>query len=238
MILDPVLALLQFETRIPMGRTVDLVHFARHPWLYPLAGYVTGGIAALAVFLIAPQALAAAISLALVLLITGFHHLDGLLDFGDGLMAHGSRERRVAALTDRAIGAGGVGLGITVTLVAYAGLSSVPRVSVAILAGEVLGRLGLAWITVAGRPFREGIHATLHRGARPVHGLYVVIPVIPLLLVLPAGPLLLAGAVTGITVTGMVALGDRLFGGVNGDVAGASHEIIRALVIASLALVL
>jgi cobalamin synthase len=36
----------------------------------------------------------------------------------------------------------------------------------------------------------------------------------------------------------MITLGDRLFGGVNGDVAGATHEIVRALVLASLAIVL
>jgi adenosylcobinamide-GDP ribazoletransferase len=237
MILDPVVALLQFETRLPLGRPVDLGPFARHSWLYPLAGYVTGGIAALAAFLIAPRPLAAAAGLALALLITGFHHFDGLLDLGDGIMAHGNREKRVAALTDRAIGAGGVGLGLVVTLVAYAGLSSVPRVWAAILAGEVLARLGLTWITVAGRPFREGIHATLHQGARPVHGLYAVVLVLPLLLILPPCPLLLAAGVTGLAVAGMISLGNRLFGGVNGDMAGASHEIARALVIASLALV-
>jgi adenosylcobinamide-GDP ribazoletransferase len=237
MILDPVIALLQFETRLPLGRARDFHDFARHPWLYPVAGYVPGGIGALAALLIAPRPLAAAVALGLALLVTGFHHFDGLLDFGDGIMAHGTREKRVAALTDRAIGAGGVGLGLTVTLVAFAALSSVPRVSAAILAGEVLARLGTAWVTVAGHPFREGIHATLHRGARPVHGIYAVVPVLPLLLVIPQSQLLFAGAVTAITVAGMIALGDRLFGGVNGDVAGASHEIARALVIASLALV-
>jgi len=238
MILDPVVALLQFETRLPLGRPAELGAFARHPWIYPLAGWVTGGIAALAAFLIAPRSpgLAAAAALAAVLLVTGFHHLDGLLDLGDGLMAHGTREKRVAALTDRSIGAGGVGLGITVTLLAYAALSSAPSVWIAILAGEVLARLGLAWITVAGTPFREGIHATLHRGARPVHGVYVLIFVVPLLLVLPPATLLLAAVVAGITVAGMTALAGRLFGGVNGDVAGATHEILRALVIAAIVL--
>ena len=165
-------------------------------------------------------------------------HLDGLLDLGDGLMAHGGREKRIAALTDLAVGAGGVGLGLVVTLVAFAGLSSVPSVPAAILAGEVLARLGTAWITVAGRPFREGIHATLHRGARPVHGILALVLAVPLLLVLPAVPLILAGAVTALVTAGMIALGDRLFGGVNGDLAGAAHEITRALVIASLAMAL
>ena len=238
MILEPVIALLQFETRLPLGRPADFGTFARHPWLYPLAGYLTGGIAALFAFSLAPRSagLAAAAALAAALLVTGFHHLDGLLDFGDGLMAHGSREKRVAALTDRAVGAGGLGLGIMVTLVAFAALSSAPSAWVAILAGEVLARAGLVWITVAGRPFREGIHATLHRDARPAHGIYALIFLLPLLLVLRPGSLLLAAGVTGLTVAGMITLATRLFGGVNGDVAGAAHEIARALVIVSLAL--
>ncbi|MDD1661025.1 MAG: adenosylcobinamide-GDP ribazoletransferase, partial [Methanomicrobiales archaeon] len=87
-------------------------------------------------------------------------------------------------------------------------------------------------------PFREGIHATLHRSARPEHGFYAVILVLPLLLVLPPGPLILAGGITALSVAGMVTLANWLFGGVNGDVAGATHEIARALVIASLAMVL
>jgi adenosylcobinamide-GDP ribazoletransferase len=127
---------------------------------------------------------------------------------------------------------------MVVTLVAYGGLSSVPSVWTAILAGEVLARLGTAWVTVAGRPFREGIHATLHGGAHPVHGLYALLLALPLPLILPAGPLALSLLVTTIAAAGMVALGDRLFGGVNGDVAGAAHEITRALVVATLALAL
>jgi adenosylcobinamide-GDP ribazoletransferase len=238
MILEPLLALLQFETRLPLGKPADFGSFARHPWLYPVAGWVVGGIAAFLAFPLASRApaLAAAAAIAAVLLVTGFHHLDGLLDFGDGLMAHGSREKRVAALTDRAVGAGGVGLGIAVTLVAYAALSSSAPGWAAILAGEVLARVGLAWITVAGPPFREGIHATLHRGARPVHGILALAFVLPLALVLPPGALLLATVITSLSVAGMIALAGRLFGGVNGDVAGATHEIGRALAIATLVL--
>ncbi|MDD1659375.1 MAG: adenosylcobinamide-GDP ribazoletransferase, partial [Methanomicrobiales archaeon] len=116
MILEPAIALLQFETRLPLGKPVDYSRFASHNWLYPLAGYLVGGIAAIVALLIAPRPLAAAAALAIALLVTGFHHLDGL-------MAHGSREKRVAALTDRSIGAGGVGTGLSVTLVSFAALS-------------------------------------------------------------------------------------------------------------------
>ncbi len=56
MILEPVIALLQFETRLPLGKPAEFGAFARYPWIYPLAGYVTGGIAAAAAFLLGPDA--------------------------------------------------------------------------------------------------------------------------------------------------------------------------------------
>ena len=70
--------------------------------------------------------IAAAAVLALVLILSGCNHLDGLLDFGDGLMAHGSREKRVSAMTDRQIGTGGVAAALIVILLAFSGLLSVP----------------------------------------------------------------------------------------------------------------
>ncbi len=116
-------SLLQFTTILPIGKSQDLGEFGRNSYLYPLAGYVIGGLVALPVFFIADKTIAAAVSIALILLITGAHHFDGLIDFGDGLMAHGDREKRVRALTDRYVGAGGIGAGIVVTLLLFAGLS-------------------------------------------------------------------------------------------------------------------
>ena len=84
----------------------DLENFGRHSYIYPLAGYFIGLIVALPVFFITDRTIAAAVAIAILMLITGAHHFDGLLDFGDGLMAHGNREKRVKALIDRNIGTG------------------------------------------------------------------------------------------------------------------------------------
>jgi len=104
--MSTLLALLQFTTILPLGKPQDFSLFARRSWLYPLAGYVIGGLAAIPVLFIADHTIAAAGAVALVLLISGAHHFDGLLDLGDGLMAHGDQEKRVRALTDRQVGAG------------------------------------------------------------------------------------------------------------------------------------
>ena len=106
-----ILSLLQFTTIIPLGKQQDFDLFARHSWLFPLAGYVIAFLVAIPVFFITDRTLAAAVAVAGVILLSGAHHFDGLLDFGDGLMAQGDREKRTRALTDRYVGAGGIAAG-------------------------------------------------------------------------------------------------------------------------------
>jgi len=227
-------ALLQFTTRIPVGGPADFDAFARHSYLYPLAGWIIGGIAALVVLPIRQGILSAAIALSAVLLLSGFHHLDGLLDFGDAAMVHGDRERRIAILTDHAVGAGGFGLGLAVTLVAFGSLAASPSVAVAILAGEVSAKLALSWITVLGTPFREGIHSRLHRQARPVFLFLSLLLFLPIILLAGWRGAAAAVLVTVLTLFLFLQASRRLFGGVNGDVAGAAHEVTRAVVMAAL----
>ncbi|KUG20497.1 MAG: adenosylcobinamide-GDP ribazoletransferase [Methanomicrobiaceae archaeon] len=233
--MKPLLALLQFCTVLPLGRSVDFDYFARRSYLYPIAGYVIGCIAALAVFFIPSPALAAAVALATVLLVSGCNHFDGLIDFGDGLMAHGSREKRVQAMTDRHAGAGAVAAALIVTLLAFAGLQSAGPIWIAILFAEVFAKLAISYMTTLGPPFREGIHSYLHGCARPRFLVYATALALPLAL-LSWPRFAAAAAATLIVVAVMLRLSRRLFGGVNGDVVGATHEIARAGVIVALAL--
>jgi adenosylcobinamide-GDP ribazoletransferase len=238
MLLNPLRALLQFTTVIPLGGPADFTSFARHSWLYPVAGYVTGGFAGICVFWIGTPLLAAAGAVAALILITGAHHLDGLLDLGDGLMVNGDREKRQQALTDRQIGAGGVAMGGAVTLVSFAAMASSPILWAALITAEVAAKFSMAFLTAYGPPFREGIHSFLHRDARPYFPVLSAILCLPLLL-LPITPLRLAGTVLVMLIVpvSLLSISRRLFGGVNGDVVGASGEITRALVLAALVII-
>ncbi len=232
-----VLALLQFCTSLPLGRPVEFEHFARRSYLYPLAGYVIGGVAAGIAYWIASPVVGAAVALAVVLVLSGCNHFDGLLDFGDGLMAHGSREKRVAAMTDRTTGAGAVAAGIVVTLLAFAGLQTVAYLPVAILIAEVSAKVAMSWLTTLGAPFREGIHSYLHGFAKPWFLIPALLLALPLfLLPVPRMHIALALAVTAVIAALMLVLSRRLFGGVNGDVVGATNEIVRTGIILLLAL--
>jgi len=232
-----VLALLQFCTALPLGKPVEFEHFARRSYLYPLAGYVIGGIAAGVVAWIGSPAVGAAVALAVVLVLSGCNHFDGLLDFGDGLMAHGSREKRIAAMTDRTTGAGAVAAGIIVTLVAFAGLQSTTLLPAVILTAEVSAKVAMSYLTTLGVPFREGIHSYLHGFARPWFIVPATLLALPLFL-LPVSPMKIALALVAAAgiAAALLALSRHLFGGVNGDVVGAANEITRAGVILLLAL--
>ncbi len=232
-----VLALLQFCTSLPLGKSVEFEHFARRSYLYPLAGYVIGGIAAGITSWIGSPVVGAAVAIAVVLVLSGCTHFDGLLDFGDGLMAHGSREKRVVAMTDRATGAGAVAAGMVVTLIAFAALQNAAHLPAAILAAEVSAKVAMSYLTTLGPPFREGIHSYLRGFARPWFLVPATLLALPLfLLPLPRVSVALALAVAAGIAAVMMLLARQLFGGVNGDVVGAANEITRAGVLLLLAL--
>lgn len=229
-------ALLQFTTILPLGKTAPFDAFARATWLYPLAGYLTGGIAALALLLLpVPPMVQAVIAIGIIHLISGGNHLDGLLDLGDGLMAHGSREKRVRALTDRQMGTGALALGMIITLLSILSLGSIssPIAGVFVLIfAEAGAKWTMAFLTVTGRPFHEGLHASLHEKAKPWFLIPATILLIPAFLTPLPILFLLGGAITLAAVPLCTrSLAYQLFGGVNGDVTGATGEITRAAVL-------
>jgi adenosylcobinamide-GDP ribazoletransferase len=238
MCLKSIIALLQFCTVLPLGKPQAFEKFAKNTWLYPVAGYVTGGFAALVSFWIADPAIAAAFAIAGLLLITGCNHFDGLLDLGDGLMAHGGRERRISALTDRQIGTGAFALAVSIVLITWAGLQAAYPIIWVLILSEVCAKFSMVLLTASGKPFRQGIHAYLHEQSHPQFVLYAAILCLPLVL-LPLSPLKLVAAAVLMVVVPLVLLviSTRAFGGVNGDVVGASNEITRAFIIIAVVLV-
>ena len=235
-------ALLQFTTILPLGKPADFDRFAAHSWLYPIASYVTGLIAAIPALVawllgFENSLIVAAVTLAVVVVISGANHFDGLLDFGDGLMAHGSREKRISAMKDRSIGAGAVAAGLLVLLLAFAGLSALPvwMIVPAVFCAEVFSKMVMGLFSALGKPFADGIQKYIYEHSKRRFAVYTILLALPTLAV----SLLLPGlwwtaAAFGIAVLVFVLLlllSKKLFGGVNGDVTGAGCEISRMAVL-------
>ena len=237
-------ALLQFTTILPLGKPADFDAFAKNSWMYPIAGYVTGILAAVPAIVASllhfeNSLIVAALTIAVALVISGGNHFDGLLDFGDGLMAHGSREKRIAAMKDRTTGAGALVAGMLTLVLTFAALASMPVIAIApaILVAEVCGKMVMGLSSALGKPFGNGIQKYIYDKSKRRFAIFAVLLTLPLFL-LPCRWLTLGGIVAAVlTFAILLLLAKKLFGGVNGDITGTCNELSRmtvCLVIAAL----
>ena len=112
--LDRVFAAFIFFTRLPFWRLRQPAAdaFKRVVELWPLTGWLTGGVAALTLWgasTVLPYSLAVILAIGMRMLLTGALHEDGLADFFDGLGGGGrDRERILSIMKDSHIGTYGV----------------------------------------------------------------------------------------------------------------------------------
>ncbi|RJS70476.1 adenosylcobinamide-GDP ribazoletransferase, partial [ANME-2 cluster archaeon] len=103
---------LGFLTTIPVGISMEgLAALGKRLYLFPVIGSVIGvlmGCAGYLFELFLPSQVASVVIIVSLYYLTGINHLDGLADFGDGVVAHGSREKKIGAMRDVSLGIGGV----------------------------------------------------------------------------------------------------------------------------------
>jgi len=90
--------LIAFLTTIPVGMDENcLIDAANYMYLFPLIGAFIGllaGIFAWLLLKILDALIVGILTLSFILLVTGLHHADGLLDFGGGLVYQGTSEEK------------------------------------------------------------------------------------------------------------------------------------------------
>ena len=237
-------ALLSFFTALPVW-SAPLEAAAERAYLLPLVGLFTGAPGAALILLgyAMPPGVVATLALAAALLAAGLHHTDGVLDTGDALMVRGTPERRRMALKDTRMGTGGIGALFVVYAPALAALvaladDSLLRAALALLSGEVAARSAMLLMLAFGKPAEPGSSAAPFvqalRGRRRTFGAALALLGPPLLL-LPLGGFAAFSTLT-VPLTALVALGvaRRAFGGIGGDVVGATGEVTRAVLLVSL----
>ena len=235
-------ALLSFFTILPV-RGASLHEAAREIHLLPLVGLVTGlpGAGLLLAAHVVPPGVAATLALGAVLLAAGLHHADGVLDVGDALMAHGSPDRRREVLHDTRVGIGGLGALFLIyapTVAALAALCAVSpgRAALALLAGEVAARSAMLLMLAFGEPVDPRSSSVPFvralSGSHRTPGVVVAL-LAPLPFLLAAGVLLAPLAILAVPLVAFCALriSQATFGGIGGDVVGATGEASRAVLL-------
>ncbi|MBI3780274.1 MAG: adenosylcobinamide-GDP ribazoletransferase [candidate division NC10 bacterium] len=228
---------LAFLTVLPIPRA-RVVAQAPEPWAaawFPAVGAALGaGLLGFHTVLVGvfPALVAAALTLAVWLGMTGCLHMDGLMDSADALLGHRTPEDRLRILKDPAVGAFGVAAGCIVLLVKAGALASLSRHSrIALLIAPILARWSVLVTMMTfryhQRPERTtGSTLTARLGVRQL----AVATILPLLVALLIGPLALGGLVlAGPVALAIGAFASRRIPALTGDIYGLVIEIVEAM---------
>lgn len=226
-----------FLTVIPVKPSKhSLKNAAEHMYLFPIVGGfigLSGGVIVYFAGQVFPNIIAATLSLLAIFALTRFYHIDGLMDFGDGLLACGSRVEKLCVMKDSRVGVGGLALSLIIILLtvwALANLSLEVIVQYFVTA-EVSAKFSMIVLAAAGRSAREGtgIYFVTAMKGRCGYIRLLLATFISAIIGFPlVGLKVVYVMVTVILVSLLIlAISNASFGGVTGDVFGATNEISR-----------
>lgn len=225
-------SIFSFLTIIPTTNS-NLETIAKYMYFFPIVGIVIGLIVGSIGFSLSMFLNPLIVSLLVVVsftLLTGIHHTDGLADFADGLMAKGTKEKKLAAMKDLSTGSAGIVaivLYIVGLLIAIS-LSTGYQLFLAILLSEIFAKFSMVLMASIGKSASLGSNSPFIEMMKNKKKLLLaaVITLIPLIILGGSTGLLLFGVGTTFTMF-LVILAVRSFGGITGDVFGATNELTR-----------
>jgi adenosylcobinamide-GDP ribazoletransferase len=224
-----------FLTVVPTGRVevADGAWLARAAAWFPVVGALVGGVAAgafaLADWAGLTSAVSGGIALAVAIVFTRGLHEDGLADTADGLGVHGTRERRLAAMKDSAVGAHGalaMAVALLLSALALASLDAA-HAARALVAAHVASR---AVMVLAAAELPPASATGLGRGlevSRRAAAFATLVTVGTLVAV--GAPVVLAYITAALIAAG--AIQRRAFGGRTGDTLGATGKLVEVVVL-------
>jgi adenosylcobinamide-GDP ribazoletransferase len=194
------------------------------------------------------RALGAVLAVALVALLTGGLHLDGLADTADGLGSRRSPAEALAIMRRSDIGPMGVATLVLVLLIQVTALAAIPRLplaAAALVLAEITGRVCVV-VATASPAARPGGFGSLVAGrttpADRVLSVAVLACVVAIAGFATGDPGLavrgLVAAAAGLLIGGLLqAIARRRLGGMTGDVFGAILELSATAVLVVAALI-
>ena len=236
MFFNQFLSIFSFLTIIPLPKAYvfDLNIIARNMHYFPICGGIIGLIVGLVAFVSStflPQYITSLVVLVTFVIITGVHHIDALADFADGLMKKGDKASKRKAMSDPLVGSAGATALIINFIGLYIALSSFEsslRLFYVIIAAEIIAKYIMVMQASIGTSAWSGFSSpfTIEMKKRSRVIVSVVITVVLIFILEGILGLLTLGIVV---IIGLIIyfISYKNFGGVSGDVFGASNEICR-----------
>lgn len=232
------LGLLTFSTILPINVFTSIEYMTKLTWCWPFLHLFIGILAAACgyislEFLHLNSFFTAVIVYAFLMLITGYNHLDGVMDMADGVMVHGPPEKKIRIMKDPSVGAGGVATLFLVASLTIAGIYNILDYNflVGIIVCEMAAKTSLITTALLSRPLTPGIGSYFMLNTKLSNYLASTI-IVAVIAYLCAGLVGVIGVI-GAVVSGIIisTIAKRNFVLANGDVLGMSNEVGRLFVL-------
>jgi adenosylcobinamide-GDP ribazoletransferase len=227
---------LAFLTILPAGKQSHDIHYvARNMYLFPIAGLAIGTIVGAMAFGISPflhPLLVGLLVTGALVIITGVHHTDALADFADGLMAKGGKEVKRKAMLDPAVGSAGVAALVMyfagMIIVFQTGFSSGLAILMSIVTAEVIAKYTMVLLANRGLSAWEGFSSPFTAAMKDKRRIVAATGIMLVIVWLASSYAGLIALGVSLAITGLMKyVSAKSFGGISGDVLGASNEITR-----------
>ena len=237
MLIRSIQATIAFLTVIPGPKSYnhDLNSVANAMHLFPVAGLLIGAIIGCLAYLIWPylQPLITAFIVTTALsLLTGLHHTDALADFTDGLMTKGEKAAKRNAMCDPAVGSAGamaIILYVVGMIVALSSFHHGIRLLTSIISAEVIAKYIMVIQAHKGISAWSGFSSPFTVAMKDRRKM-IIASIISILAILffGSGYFGIIALIVSLAVAALLQfVSNQSFGGISGDVMGASNEITR-----------
>ena len=221
-----------FLTIFPSSNST-LDNIAKYMYIFPIVGIVIGlliGSFGFGLSFFLDPLLVSLLVVASIVIITGIHHADGLADFADGLMVKGSKDRKLEAMKDLSTGSAGIVAIVLylIGLVIAISLTSEFDLFKAILISEILAKFSMVLMASLGNSASLGSNSPFVKIMKDKKKLAIafLIMIVPVILIGETTGLVMFGVTVTLTIF-LLVLSTRSFGGITGDVLGATNEFTR-----------
>lgn len=234
--LKGIAGLISFSTVLPVNIHTSIEEMAAFTWFWPVIGGLIGVFVGVIGFITLnivhlPPLISAALIYSFSIWFTGFHHLDGLLDMGDGLMVHGDYQKKIGAMRDAMTGTGGISLFFIVAIITFSTINAVPAFIIfwVLLISEIAAKICLISCATFSTPLSNGTgQYFINAMNMPLLSVSLIITgVICFFALNLSGIFGIVAALIGGYVIALVA--KKHFKYATGDILGASNEIGRAI---------
>jgi adenosylcobinamide-GDP ribazoletransferase len=218
-----------FLTRIPVSHGPVLSMGGVSSW-FPIVGAVVGLIAS-GVWVVGNTVLAplsaSALTIAVIVLITGAFHHDGLADSMDGLVGGWNPEQRREILKDSRHGTYGVMALVLQVAIQVSLLSELSVASgvVALVICQSVGRAAAVWIMKSGAGISEGLGANYVSDVKVGNIVFATLTCFLLMGSLMGPMFVIVAAVVYLVSRFFAQWAIKKIGGIVGDVLGATEQV-------------